>query len=65
MTGSGLFWVYVIMMIVVPEYVPAAEDVVSGVVEDRRRKRNNLFDRIKQKEPRINPGSFCLPKALL
>ena len=33
-TGSGLFWVYVIMMIVVPEYVPAAEDVVSGVVED-------------------------------
>jgi len=33
-TGSGLFWAYVIMMIVVPEYVPAAEDVVSAVAED-------------------------------
>ena len=33
-TGSGLFWAYVIMMIVVPEYVPAAQDVVSAVVED-------------------------------
>ena len=31
---SGLFWAYVIMMIVVPEYVPAADDVVSAEVED-------------------------------
>ena len=27
-TASWLFWVYVIMMIVVPEEVPASEDVV-------------------------------------
>lgn len=31
---SGLFWAYVIMMIVVPEYVPAANDVVSADAED-------------------------------
>jgi phage shock protein PspC (stress-responsive transcriptional regulator) len=28
-TGSGLFWAYVIMMIVVPEHVPASQDVVT------------------------------------
>ncbi len=33
-TGSGLFWVYVIMMIVVPEYVPASHDVISTDAED-------------------------------
>lgn len=33
-TGSGLFWVYVIMMIVVPEYVPASQDVISSDAED-------------------------------
>jgi phage shock protein PspC (stress-responsive transcriptional regulator) len=33
-TGSGLFWAYVIMMIIVPEYVPASEDVVSSELED-------------------------------
>jgi phage shock protein C len=33
-TGSGLFWAYVIMMIVVPEYVPAARDVVNTEAED-------------------------------
>ena len=33
-TVSGLFWIYVILMIIVPEYVPASEDVVSSVVED-------------------------------
>jgi phage shock protein C len=31
---SGLFWAYIIMMIVVPEYVPAGEDIVTGDVED-------------------------------
>jgi phage shock protein PspC (stress-responsive transcriptional regulator) len=31
---SGLFWAYVIMMIVVPEYVSAANDVVSAEAED-------------------------------
>lgn len=31
---SGLFWAYVIMMIVVPEYVPASKDVVSADAED-------------------------------
>jgi phage shock protein PspC (stress-responsive transcriptional regulator) len=31
---SGLFWAYIIMMIVVPEYVPAAEDIVSAEAED-------------------------------
>lgn len=31
---SGLFWAYVIMMIVVPEYVSAANDVVSANAED-------------------------------
>jgi phage shock protein PspC (stress-responsive transcriptional regulator) len=33
-TGSGLFWAYVIMMIVVPEYVPAAQDVVTAEVKE-------------------------------
>lgn len=33
-TGSGLFWVYVIMMMVVPEYVPASKDVITTVSED-------------------------------
>jgi len=31
---SGLFWAYIIMMIVVPEYVPAGEDIVTVDVED-------------------------------
>ena len=30
----GLFWAYIIMMIVVPEYVPASEDIVTVDVED-------------------------------
>lgn len=33
-TGSGLFWAYVIMMMVVPEYVPASKDVITTVSED-------------------------------
>ncbi len=33
-TGSGLFWVYVIMMILVPEEVPASEAVVTTTAED-------------------------------
>lgn len=31
---SGLFWAYIIMMIVVPEYVAAADDIVTADVED-------------------------------
>ncbi len=31
---SGLFWAYIIMMIVVPEYVSAGEDIVTVDVED-------------------------------
>jgi len=31
---SGLFWAYIIMMIVVPEYVPASEDIVTADVKD-------------------------------
>ena len=31
---SGLFWAYIIMIIVVPEYVPAGEDIVTVDVED-------------------------------
>ena len=31
---SGLFWAYIIMMIVVPEYVPASEDVVMAEAKD-------------------------------
>jgi phage shock protein PspC (stress-responsive transcriptional regulator) len=31
---SGLFWAYIIMMIVVPEYVPASHDVVTADAED-------------------------------
>ena len=33
-TVSGLFWIYVILMIIVPEYVPASDDVVSSMAED-------------------------------
>jgi len=33
-TGSGLLWVYLIMMIIVPEYVPPSEDVVKGQAVD-------------------------------
>jgi len=33
-TASGAFWAYLVMMIVVPEYVPAAEDVVPGQPHD-------------------------------
>ena len=33
-TGSGLFWAYVIMMIVVPEYVPASQDVITTTSEE-------------------------------
>ena len=33
-TGSGLFWAYVIMMMVVPEYLPASQDVVTTDSED-------------------------------
>lgn len=29
-TGSGLLWAYLIMMIIVPETVPASRDVVDG-----------------------------------
>lgn len=31
---SGLFWAYIIMMIVVPEYVSAADDIITADVED-------------------------------
>jgi len=31
---SGLFWAYIIMMIVVPEYVSAGDDIVTAEVED-------------------------------
>ncbi|MDZ7844255.1 MAG: PspC domain-containing protein [Anaerolineales bacterium] len=33
-TASGMFWVYLIMMIVVPEEVPASEDVVQASSQD-------------------------------
>lgn len=33
-TGSGLLWVYLIMVIIVPEYVPPSEDVVKGQAVD-------------------------------
>ncbi len=33
-TGSGLFWAYLIMMIVVPEDVPASRAVVEAPIED-------------------------------
>ena len=38
-TGSGLFWAYVIMMIIVPEYVPASEDIVSAEVKEVKEKK--------------------------
>lgn len=33
-TGSGLFWAYLIMMIIVPESVPPSRDVVKGEAQD-------------------------------
>ncbi|MBS3750215.1 MAG: PspC domain-containing protein [Anaerolineales bacterium] len=33
-TGSGLLWVYLIMIIIIPEYVPPSEDVVKGQAVD-------------------------------
>ena len=33
-TGSGLLWAYLIMMIIVPEYVPASQDVVTSEAEE-------------------------------
>ena len=33
-TVSGLFWAYVIMAIIVPEEVPASNDVVEGKSEE-------------------------------
>ncbi|MBS1250949.1 MAG: hypothetical protein MAG431_02548 [Chloroflexi bacterium] len=33
-TASGVFWAYLIMMLVVPEYSPAAEDVVSTTADE-------------------------------
>jgi phage shock protein PspC (stress-responsive transcriptional regulator) len=33
-TASGVFWAYLIMMIVVPEEVPASQDVVDVRAED-------------------------------
>jgi len=33
-TVSGLFWAYLIMAIIVPEEVPASEDVVEGKSEE-------------------------------
>ena len=33
-TVSGLFWAYLIMAIVVPEEVPASQDVVAGKSEE-------------------------------
>jgi len=33
-TGSGLLWVYLIMILIVPEYVPPSEDVLKGQAVD-------------------------------
>ena len=33
-TGSALFWAYLIMMVVVPEGMPASNSVVDAPVED-------------------------------
>jgi phage shock protein PspC (stress-responsive transcriptional regulator) len=33
-SGSGLFWIYLIMMIIVPEEVPAAQQTISGKVQE-------------------------------
>jgi len=33
-TGTGLLWAYLIMMIIVPEYVPASEDIVTSEAKD-------------------------------
>ncbi|MBC8507025.1 MAG: PspC domain-containing protein [Anaerolineales bacterium] len=33
-TGSGLFWVYLVMMILVPEEIPASEAVVTTTAEE-------------------------------
>ena len=37
-TGTGLFWAYVIMMLVVPEYVRASEDVITAEVKEVAKK---------------------------
>ncbi|MEA2008859.1 MAG: PspC domain-containing protein [Chloroflexota bacterium] len=33
-TATGAFWLYIILLIVVPEAIPASEDVVSTSAED-------------------------------
>ncbi len=33
-TGSGLFWAYLVMILIVPEYVPASEDVITPSESD-------------------------------
>lgn len=33
-TGSGLFWAYIVMMLLIPENVPASEAVVTTTAED-------------------------------
>jgi phage shock protein PspC (stress-responsive transcriptional regulator) len=33
-TGSGLLWAYLIMMLIVPEYVPASQDVVTSEAKE-------------------------------
>jgi phage shock protein C len=33
-TASGLFWAYLVMVLIVPEEVPASRDVVPGSSED-------------------------------
>jgi phage shock protein C len=33
-TGSGLLWAYLIMMIIVPEYVPASQDIVTSEAKE-------------------------------
>jgi phage shock protein PspC (stress-responsive transcriptional regulator) len=33
-TGTGLLWAYLIMMIIVPEHVPASQDVVTTDAKD-------------------------------
>ncbi|MEJ2411425.1 MAG: PspC domain-containing protein [Anaerolineales bacterium] len=33
-TVSGLFWAYLVMAVIVPEDVPASQDIVQGSAED-------------------------------
>ena len=33
-TGSGLFWVYLAMLLIVPEYVPASDAVITPTEPD-------------------------------